>query len=64
MASSDLRSKAEELIKAARNAGWRVKESGGHTKIFPPVIVIPSTPSDYRAIENLKSLLKKAGLDV
>ncbi len=64
MASSDLRSKAEELVKAAKNAGWRVKESGGHTMLFPPVIVIPSTPSDYRAIDNLKSLLRRSGLDV
>lgn len=55
------------LDDSALNPGWRVVlQSNGHHLAFPPdksirAISIPGTPSDHRALLNLKSQLKRAG---
>lgn len=53
------------LIKSARKQGWRVTENGGHFWWKSPdgKNQFPSgtTESDYRAIKNTRSLLKRYG---
>ena len=54
------------LEKQAINQGWRVSYSnGGHLKWIAPngkVVFTSATPSDGRAIANITSNLKAAGL--
>ena len=54
------------LEKQAINQGWRVSQSnGGHVKWLAPngkVVFTSSTPSDNRALKNIQSNLKAAGL--
>ena len=54
------------LRRAAERAGWRVAlTKRGHYKWFPPegrMVVTASTPSDHRALSNIKSMLRKEGL--
>lgn len=57
----------KQLRKLAVEQGWRVEYTkGGHLKWFPPVgtefVVSSSTPSDYRAIKNLRAMLRRHGL--
>lgn len=57
-----------DIEKAARDQGWRVERNRkGHPVFYPvdeskPAIVGSGTPSDRRAILNLLSRLKAAGL--
>jgi predicted RNA binding protein YcfA (HicA-like mRNA interferase family) len=54
------------LEKQALNQGWRVLHSkGGHIKWVAPngkIVFTSATPSDNRAIKNIQSNLKSAGL--
>lgn len=57
------------IIKIALDAGWRVEQTkGGHFKWIAPngidFVFSSSTPSDHRALENLKHDLRRRGLDV
>jgi len=57
------------IIKVAISAGWRVElTKGGHYKWIAPnnidFVFSSSTPSDNRALENLKQDLRRRGLDV
>jgi hypothetical protein len=57
------------LIKIAIEAGWRVERTkSGHYKWLSPNSIdffySSSTPSDNRALENLKQDLRRRGLDV
>jgi hypothetical protein len=57
------------LMKIALKAGWRVElTKGGHYKWIAPnsldLIYSSSTPSDNRALANLKQDLRRSGLDV
>ena len=59
------------LVNAAEKAGWKVRKNsrGGHIMFYPPdkskeVITVSSSPSDYRAIVNIRRDLKKAGLKI
>lgn len=48
--------------------GWRVETRGnGHLGFFPPTgkpVFIGSTPSDVRAVSNMKAALRRAGLQI
>lgn len=55
------------LIKIALKAGWRVEPTkNGHFKWIAPnsvdIVFSSSTPSDHRALENLKHDLRRRGL--
>jgi predicted RNA binding protein YcfA (HicA-like mRNA interferase family) len=57
----------KSLRKLAIKQGWRVETTrGGHIKWYPvhgtEFVVTSSTPSDYRAIRNIRSMLKRYGL--
>jgi len=58
------------LIAAAEAQGWRVEKTpGNHVRFMSPDVRVPpivtgSTPSDVRATRNLRSLLRRHGLDV
>jgi predicted RNA binding protein YcfA (HicA-like mRNA interferase family) len=58
----------KELVKAARQQGWRVEiRGGGHVSYYSPegtVVFGPLTPSDYRALRNCKAELRRAGLQL
>lgn len=60
----------KEVLKAARDAGWKVTMTGGgHWRLVPPDLSQPmvhtgSTPSDHRAVKNLVSQLRKSGLEI
>ncbi len=59
-----------ELFDKATTAGWRVERTGGnHVRLLSPDRSVPpvitsSTPSDPRAIKNLRAMLRRYGLDV
>jgi len=64
--ANSLRRDMEELVRLARAQGWDVEKTGsGHWKFKAPtgqIVFAASTPSDWRAIKNAKSWLKRAGL--
>lgn len=59
-----------QLARLAHENGWRVEptkgRTGNHLAWFSPDgasrIISASTPSDYRAVRNLRSRLRRAGL--
>ncbi|MBA3300846.1 MAG: type II toxin-antitoxin system HicA family toxin [Thermoleophilaceae bacterium] len=56
----------KEIIKAAKEQGWRVEPTKkGHVKFFAPddenIVTAGGTPSDHRAIANLISRLRRYG---
>ena len=59
-----------ELARIAAAQGWRVERTGKHhLRWVPPdrgrrVIYSGSTPSDYRAIRNIRAMLRREGLRV
>lgn len=56
----------KELIKAAEQQGWRVKQGKAHYLLFAPdginKVTVASTPSDHRALDNAISRLRRYGL--
>jgi len=62
--SKDMRA----LVRIAEQSGWLVRRTKrGHYQWLPPqgrVIVTAGTPSDHRAMSNIKSMLRKEGLCV
>jgi hypothetical protein len=59
-----------KLVDQARfTPGWRVEHGGSHWKIYPadktkPMVVAPVSPSDMRSLQNMKSQLRRAGLEI
>ncbi len=55
----------DKLVKQLKRAGWKVdKTTRGHWRMASPeggVVIASGTPSDHRAISNLRSQLKRAG---
>lgn len=57
----------EDMVLAVAKQGWAVSISGRtHWRLCPidkqyPVQFISFTPSDFRAIKNIRSQLRKAG---
>lgn len=65
----DAKKAIKDLRDLAEDQGWQVKfTGGGHIRWMPPnstvMVHTTSTPSDYRALENLKRDLRKAGLHI
>jgi hypothetical protein len=59
----------DKMLSRAITMGWRVKRTGGnHIKAMSPdgnsVVVISGTPSDHRAIMNIRAAFRRAGLDL
>ncbi len=57
----------DNLIKKAWDAGWWCeKRATGHIMAYAPdgkgMVLLPSSPSDYRGVKNARSLLRKYGL--
>jgi len=58
------------LVHLARRQGWCVEPTGGgHLRVRScdpamPVVFTGSTPRDWRAVRNMRSQLRRAGLDV
>jgi len=54
----------KELLRWAEAAGWRVQFTrGGHLRLRHPdggVVVAASTPSDQRALANLRAQMRRA----
>jgi len=55
------------LIEKAWEQGWWCEKRGtGHVMAYAPdgkgMVLLPSTPSEYRGIKNARSLLRKYGL--
>jgi hypothetical protein len=54
----------KHLLRQAEAAGWRVQPTrGGHWRLLYPgggIVVMSSTPSDRRAIANLRAQLRRA----
>lgn len=59
---------ADALFRELRNAGCSIekRKRSGHVKITTPngPVFAPSTPSDWRALKNLRSVLRKKGVAV
>lgn len=55
------------IIEALLDQGWRIeKGNGGHIKAYPPdktmpIVVMASTPSDARAIKNIRAMVRRSG---
>ncbi len=59
----------DAMIRAAWDAGWWCEVGKkGHVKCFDPggkkMVIVPSTPSDYRSIPNTRSQFRQAGLAI
>jgi predicted RNA binding protein YcfA (HicA-like mRNA interferase family) len=55
----------EQFLRVLRRDGWRVERTNGeHWKLTPPgsgrMVFTGSTPSDHRAIKNLKAECRRA----
>lgn len=63
-----MRRDLKDIIARVKRAGWAVLYTGGgHLKLCPPqggAIFTGSTPSDPRALRNLRAHLKRAGLAI
>jgi predicted RNA binding protein YcfA (HicA-like mRNA interferase family) len=56
-----------QLRRRAEKAGWTVTHTRGeHLRWLPPdggpIVISPSSPSDWRGFKNLKARLKRGGL--
>lgn len=57
-------------VLAAQKAGWRIEQSAGkHQVVYPadptkPPVTIPRSISDHRGLANVRSYLRKSGLNV
>ncbi len=58
---------AENIIKAAREQGWRIEEVKKGRMCYPPdrtqtPVLWHNTPSDVRAVRNFLAMMKRRGL--
>lgn len=57
-----------EIISITKRQGWAIKKGKKHYRLTPPMDnqsgtqIISATPSDYRAIENIRAQLRRAGV--
>lgn len=59
--------KPEDLVRAAEEQQWTVKETKSGWQLIPPdqtkpIVTLHRTPSDHRWYRNAVSRLKKSGL--
>jgi hypothetical protein len=66
--SDDVRLTTDKDVNAVLSelfaSGWRYTDSGKHIKLFSPqvssgFIVISKTPSDYRAVRNIRQTIRR-----
>ena len=61
-------SEVRSLVTKARTFGCRIEDKGAHIHVFPPkggqMVVLPSTPSDHRALLNVRAEMRRAGIPV
>jgi hypothetical protein len=55
-----------EMIAKVVEQGWEVRPGKGHVKVCPPdktlsCVTVASTPSDHRAIKNMRAEFRKRG---
>lgn len=54
------------IAKAWEDGWWCEKRATGHVMAYSPdgkgMVLLPSSPSDYRSVKNARSLLRKYGL--
>lgn len=65
----DLKRVVDAFVQAAIDQGWRVRRGGHGTTVYPKdptqrPVVICATPQDFRGVKNLRSLLRRRGLEV
>jgi predicted RNA binding protein YcfA (HicA-like mRNA interferase family) len=55
------------VVEAAMAAGWTLERTGGdHLRLkapHGPIVILPSSGSDWRGAKNLRSMLRRNGLD-
>jgi hypothetical protein len=58
----------DEMVDLAQQKGWRVKVGDSHKQLFSPdgkkIVTVAGTPSDHRALMNIRAEFKRAGLDM
>lgn len=57
------RRELENMLDRCREVGWTVTKGRKHVKVRPkkgPVLVVPATPGEGRAIANCRALFKRA----
>ncbi|CAB4203540.1 hypothetical protein UFOVP1382_153 [uncultured Caudovirales phage] len=57
----------DALVKQIRRLGFTVDKTGaGHWRVASPSgpIFMPSTPSDWRAVKNMRAALRRAGIAI
>lgn len=62
--SMSQKKETKQLVEKARDAGWRVEETGVAFKLYTPngrdIVILHKTPSDHRALKNARSLMRRA----
>ena len=61
-----MRQKLGKTIKEMQRQGWTLQKGGRHDKFISPegkVITLSSTPSDHRAVYNMKSDLRRYSVE-
>lgn len=63
-----MRKDLRALFRDLEQRGWSVEVTGGnHYKLKGPrgqIVFCPGTPSDHRALKNLKAMLRRQGAEV
>ena len=59
-----MNAEAARFVREMESMGWRRKPGRKHVKLLSPdggsMMVVSSTPSDWRALTNMRALAKKA----
>lgn len=63
----DIRKEIARFVKLAEDQNWEVRRTKGNHLMFTPPgdrphVLVAGTPSDHRAIMNVRSLLRRSGL--
>ena len=57
-----------QLVRKAKKQGWRLVQGKQHPRLYPPdggdYIVMPGSPSDHRAVKNIRAEMRRRGVDV
>jgi hypothetical protein len=67
---NDLKRSVNEIIGELIRQGWRIRQGRSmHHTAFPPdpskpVVVISSSPSDFRALYRIRSDLRRSGANI
>jgi len=55
-----------EMLAKVESQGWRIEKGKNHIKAIPadktrPIVVLAATPSDHRAVMNVRAQLRRSG---